>query len=143
MKCDHIIKKRLDSFLATHTIHTGWSSESVTPQFAFSKMASYNSCKIYLILLHTFGKRSIALSISTSLGAQNESHICIQLVTRIVLHCHKTILRTVPSDSNGSGLSQWVRDMVQTEPFPNWGSRSSRHPNHRLAYSTMINSQPV
>ena len=47
------------------------------------------------------------------------------------------------SVSKGSGLSFRVWVQVQTEPLPNWRSRSSINPNCPLGYSFMENSQPV
>jgi len=56
----------------------------------------YHSHRISLILLHMFAKCLLALSISTSLGSQQAYCICIQLITAIVLHPHKTLLRPLP-----------------------------------------------
>jgi len=49
----------------------------------------------------------------------------------------------ITSVSNGSGLSLWVRLLVQTELLPNWPSGSSTNPNCPLGYGSMANSQPV
>jgi len=74
----------------------GWALEKAAPRFTFSKTDSYCSHKISLILLHSFGKCSISLSLPTSLGSRNEYHICIQLVAAIILHPHKTLLLALP-----------------------------------------------
>jgi len=59
-------------------------------------MVFYRSRRISLILLDTFTKCSIALSISTSFGSRKAYCICIQLVMAIVLHPHKTLLHPFP-----------------------------------------------
>jgi len=73
-------------------LQASWSSEKAAPQFTFSKKGSYHFHRMSLIILHMFGKYIITLSISTSLESQKPYHICIQLVTAIVLHTHKTLL---------------------------------------------------
>jgi hypothetical protein len=96
MNCCDNVKKHLDGLLPTHTITCRLSSEKAAPQFTFSKTGSYPSCRMCLIILHTFGKCLLALSISTSHGSRIACRICIQLVTVIVLHPHKTLLRPLP-----------------------------------------------
>jgi len=68
------------------------SSEKATPRFTFSKMRSYQSCSISLILPHMFAQWLIPLSISTSLRSQQAYAIFIQLIPAIVLHLHNTLL---------------------------------------------------
>jgi hypothetical protein len=94
--CRNNVKKCLDGLLPTHIISRRLSSENAAPRLTFSKMGSYHSCRISLILLHTFAKCLLALSISTSLGSCKAYRIGIQLVTAIVLHPHRMLLRPVP-----------------------------------------------
>jgi hypothetical protein len=96
MNCCNNVKNRLDSLLPTHIITSRLSSDQAAPRFTFSKKGSYHSCRISLILLHTFAKCLLALSISTSLGSRKAYCICVQLVMVIVLHPHKTLLRPMP-----------------------------------------------
>jgi hypothetical protein len=96
MKCHHNVKKRLNGLLATHTITSRLSSEKAAPWFTFSKHGSYHYCRISLILIHTFAKCLLALSISTSLGSRKAYRIRIQLVTVIALHPWKTLLCPLP-----------------------------------------------
>jgi len=105
------VKKRLDGLLPTQTIPSRLSSEKAAPRFAFSKKGSYHSRLISLILLHTFANCLLTLSISTSLGSQKAYRICIQLVTAIVLHPHKTLLRSLPD--------LWLSLYVQFVPYMN------------------------
>jgi len=72
------------------------TSDKAAPQLYFSKKEFYHSRRISVILLHTIAKCLIALSLSTSLGSQQEYRIWIQLVTAIVLHTHKTLLCPLP-----------------------------------------------
>jgi len=69
MNCRNNVQKRLDGLLPTHIITSRLSSEKAALQFTYSKKGSYRSRKICLILLHTFAKCLLALSISTSLGS--------------------------------------------------------------------------
>ena len=96
MNCPNNNRKRFDGLLPTHTITSRLSSEKAALRFTFSKKGSYHSSRISLILLLTFAKCLLALSISTSLGSRKAYRICIQLVTAIVLHPHKTLLRPLP-----------------------------------------------
>jgi len=96
MKYSNNGKKRLNSHLATHTITSQLSSEKSAPGFTFSKQGFYHSRRISLILLHSFAKCLIALSISTSFRSRIAYRICIQFVTAIVLHPRKTLLRLLP-----------------------------------------------
>jgi len=96
MNCRNTVKKRLDGLSPPHTITSWLSSEKATPRFTFSNKWSYHSRRISFILLHTFAKCLLTLSISTSLGSRRAYRICIQLVTAIVLHPHKTLLRPLP-----------------------------------------------
>jgi len=96
MNCRNNVRKCLDGVLPTHTITNRLSLEKVASRFTFSKKGSYHSRRISLILFHTFAKCSLALSISTSLGSRQAYRICIQLVTAIVLHPHKTLSRPLP-----------------------------------------------
>jgi len=96
MNCHNNVKKRLDGLLPTHTIISRLSWEQAAPRFPFSKKGSYLSCRISLILLHTFAKWLVALSFSTSRGSRKAYRIWIQLVTAIVLHPHKTLLHPLP-----------------------------------------------
>jgi hypothetical protein len=111
MNCRNNVKKRLDGLLPTHTITSRLSSEKAAPRFTFSKKGSYHSRRISLILLHTFAKCLLALSISTSLGSRKAYRICIQLVTAIVLHPHKTLLRPLPD--------LWLSLYVKFVPYMN------------------------
>jgi len=111
MNCRNNVKKRLDGPLPTHTIPSWLSSEKAAPRFTFSKKGSYHSRSISLILLHTFAKCLLALSISTSLGSQKSYRICIQLITVIVLHSHKTLLRPLPD--------LWLSLYVKFVPYMN------------------------
>jgi len=96
MNCHNNVKKRLDDLLPTHTHTSQLSSEKAAPRFTCFKKGSYHSRRISLILLHMFAKCLLALSIPTSLGSRNADRICIQLVTAIVLHPHKTLLCPLP-----------------------------------------------
>ena len=111
MNCRNNVKKRLDGLLPTHTITSRLSLEKAAPRFTFSKKGSYHSRRISLILLHTFAKCLLALSISTSLGSRKAYRICIQLVTAIVLHPHKTLLRPLPD--------LWFLLVVKFVPYMN------------------------
>ena len=104
-KCCDKVKKRLDGLLATYAITSRLSSEKAAPQCTFSNKGSYHSRRISLILLHTFAKCLITLSISTSLGSRKAYCICFLLITAIVLHPHKPLLRAWPD----SWLSLYVK----------------------------------
>jgi len=71
-----------------------FSKRGPTTLVAF--VSSYHSRSICLILLHTFAKCLLAHSVSTSLGSRKAYHICIHLVTVIVLHPHMTSLSPLP-----------------------------------------------
>jgi len=73
-----------------------WSSENTAPRSTFSKTGSYHHCSISVIFLHTFAKYLIALTFSASLGSWTAYRICIEIITAIVLHPHKSLLRWVP-----------------------------------------------
>ena len=77
-------------------LHAGFSLENSAPQFTESKKGSYHSCRISLILLHTFAKCLITLSFSTSPGSQRAYCIRIQLITVIVLQPPKTCICPLP-----------------------------------------------
>jgi len=111
MNCRNNVKKRLDSLVPTHTITSRLFSEKAEPRFTFSKTGSYHSRRISLILLQTFPKCLLALSILTSLGSRKTYRICIQLVTAIVLHPHKTLLRPLPD--------LWLSLYVKFVPYMN------------------------
>jgi len=111
MNCHNNVRKRLDGLSPTHNIPSWLSSEKAAPQFTFSKKGSYHSRRISLILLHTFAKCLLALSISTSLGSRKAYRICIQLVTAIVLHPHQTLLRPLPD--------LWLSLYVMFVPYMN------------------------
>jgi len=111
MNCRNNVKKRLDGLLPTHTITSRLSSEKAAPRFTFSKKGSYHSRRISLIVLHTFAKCLLALSISTSLGSRKAYRICIQLVTAIVWHTHKTLLCPLPD--------LWLSLHVKFVPYMN------------------------
>jgi len=78
-------------------LHASWSSEKAAPRFTFSKKGPYHSYRISLILIHTFAKCLITLSISTSLKSRKAYRICIQLIPAIGLNPHKTLLRQLPA----------------------------------------------
>jgi len=96
MECRDNVEKRLDGLSATHTITSWLVMRKAAPRVTFPKKGSYHSRTIPLIHLHTFAKCLIALTISTYHGSQKAYRICIHLVTVIVLHHHKTLLRTLP-----------------------------------------------
>jgi len=72
-------------------------------------MWSYHSRRISLILLPMFAKCLIALMISTSLGSRTAYRICIQLITAIFLHPHKTLFRTLPD--------LWLSQFLKFVPY--------------------------
>jgi len=96
MKCHNNLRKCLDCCLATRTITSRLSSEYAKPQCTFSNKRSSHSHRISLILLHTFAKSLIALSISTSPGSRKPYCICIPLFTVIELHPQKILLCPLP-----------------------------------------------
>jgi hypothetical protein len=96
IKCLNNIKHHLNGDLCSHIITSRLTSEKAAPQFTFSKIGSYHSLWISLILLHSSAKYLVALSTSTSLGSRKALCIWIQLVTVILLHPHKTLLHLVP-----------------------------------------------
>jgi len=109
MKCRNNVKKCPDGRLATHTAASRLSSDHPAPPWTFSKAGSYSSRRISLIHLHMFAKCLIALFIRTSLGSQKAYCICIQLITAIVLHPHKTLLCPLPD--------LWLSQYVRFEPY--------------------------
>jgi len=110
MKCRKNIRKNLDGLLNTNTITSRLSSEKVAPRFTFSNKVSYLSCTISLIL-HTFAKCFLTLPILTSLRSRKVYRICIQLVTAIVLHLHKTLQRPL--------ADLWLSIYVKFVPYMN------------------------
>jgi len=86
----------LQSFLTVIVLlipfQDSWSSETASPQFAFSKQGSNHSHRISLILIFTFVKCLITLSVTASLRSRTAYRICIQFLVLIVLHPHKTLL---------------------------------------------------
>jgi len=134
MNCRNTVQKRLDGLLPTHTITSRLSSEKATPRFTFSKKGSYNSRRISLILVHTFAKCLLTFSISTCLGSRKAYRICIQLVTAIVLHPHKTLLRPLP-DLWLSRCVKFVPDINRTfsldtdSATSSWGTRTRARTN--------------
>ena len=92
MKCCNKVKKHLAGLVANDTITCRLASENAAPRYTFSNKGSYHSRRISLIVLHTFAKSLIALSISSSHGSRKAYRICIQLVMVIVLHPHNTLL---------------------------------------------------
>jgi len=111
MNCRNKLKKRLDGLLPTDTITSQLSSENGAARFTFSRQGSYHSRRISLILSQTFAKCLLALSISSSLGCRKRYRICIQLVMAIVLHRHKTLLRSLPD--------LWLSLHVKFVPYMN------------------------
>jgi hypothetical protein len=96
INCHHNVRKHLQGFLPTHTIISRLSLEKAAPGLTFTKMWSYHSCRISLILLHMLEQCFLTHSISTSLGSRQAYCICIQLVTPIVLYPHKTCQCPLP-----------------------------------------------
>jgi len=96
MKWRNKVQKHLDSDSATHTLSSGLDLGKAAPWLEISKKGSYHCCRISLILLHTFGKCLIALSISPSRGSRKAYHGCNQLLTAIPLHPHQSLLHTLP-----------------------------------------------
>jgi len=92
-------------------LEVGWTMETAAPRFTSSKIGFYHSHRISLILFRTFAKCLIVLSIATSLGSQKACCICIQLITAIVLHSHKTLLHPL------SDL--WLSLFVRFIPYMN------------------------
>jgi len=96
-KCRNNNKMSLDGLFAAHTIAS-------QPVFGKSHTAIYifqtgvlHSCIFSLTLLHRLVKCLLALSFSISLGSRIQSHISIQLITAIVMHPLKTLLRRLPA----------------------------------------------
>jgi len=108
LECRTNVKKRLEGLLVTHTITSWLALGKAAPQFNFSNKGSYHCHRISLILLHTFAKCLIALSIPIFLGFQKAYHHCIQLVTVIVSHPQNTLLRPLPD----LWFSLWVKFVV-------------------------------
>jgi len=100
-------------FLLLILLEAGWSLKIAAPRCTFSKVCSYQSYRISLILLHTFAKCLIALSISTSLGCRNAYQILVLPFTAPVSHSPKTIL--YPLFDSWSSLSvKFVHCMNRT-----------------------------
>jgi len=93
------------------SLQAGSSWDKAAPRFTFSQMGSYHSGRISLILLYTFATCFFAPSISTSLGSWKVYCICIQLITAIVLHPHKTLLHPLPA--------LWLSLCVKFVPYMN------------------------
>jgi len=90
IKCRYNIEKRLDCFLATHTIGGCLAfCKSHTLIYIFQN-GSYHSCRISLILPRMFANL-FSLSISPSFWSPNAYRTCIQLITAIVFHPHQTL----------------------------------------------------
>ena len=109
--CRNNVKKRLDGLLPTHNITIRLCQEQAAMQCTFSKMGSYHSRRISLILLYPFAKCLLTLSISTSYGSRKAYHTCIQLVTVIVLQPHNTLIHLLPD--------LWLSLFVKFEPYMN------------------------
>jgi len=111
MNCCNNVKKPLDCLLATHTVTSRLASENAIPRCTVFKTGSYHSRMISVILLRTFAKCLLDLSISTSLGSRQAYVICIQLITAIVLHPHETLLPPLPD--------LWLSLYVKFVPYMN------------------------
>lgn len=86
----------LTVFFQLKPLLAGWSSEKSAFQLTFSRQGSYHTYRIRLIHLHVFAKCLIALSFSVSLGSRQLYVICVQLITVILFHLHKTHLCPLP-----------------------------------------------
>jgi len=98
-------------FYRLKPFQAGLSSEKGVPRFTFPKQRSFHFPMISLILLRAFAKCLIAVSISTSLGSRKAYRLCNQLITAIVLHPHKILLRPLPD--------LWLSLLVMFVPYRN------------------------
>jgi len=97
MKCCNTIKKWVDSLPLSHTI----ASQLVlgkchTSRSCFQTWGATTLVVFIFILFYIFAKHLITLWFSISLRSRIACHICIQLITVIVLHPHKSLLSPLP-----------------------------------------------
>ena len=112
-----------------------WSSETAAPRCTLSNEGSYHSRRMSLILLHTFAKCSIALSIPTSRESREAYSNGIQLVAVIVLHPHKS-LRCPLSDLWLTLFVRFVPHMnrafsLHSDDATSWWDTTSRASTHK------------